>query len=83
MNDGLFDVVVVAPFPLYVTPLLGLRIFRKAIHRSRYVQVIKTNALAIEREEEGFIHYDGEPGFSDKKLDFNVLPSVLKVVVKS
>ena len=83
MNDGLFDVVVVSPFPIYAAPSLGLRIFRKAIHRSHYVQVIKTDSLVIEREEEDFIHYDGEPGFSGKKLEFNILPSVLKVIAGS
>ena len=83
MNDGLFDVVVVSPFPLYAAPVLGVRIFRKAIHRSRYVQVIKAASLVVEREEEGYIHFDGEPGFSDKILKFNILPSVLKVVAGS
>lgn len=83
MNDGLFDVVILSPFPLYAAPSLGIRVFRKVIHRSHYVQVIRTSSLTIEREEEGFIHYDGEPGFSGKKLKFNILPSVLKVIVKS
>ena len=83
MNDGLFDVVVVSPFPLYAAPSLGIRIFRKAIHRSHYVQVIKTDSVIIEREEDGFIHYDGEPGFSGKKLEFSMLPNVLKVIARS
>lgn len=83
MNDGLFDVVIVSPFPLYAAPSLGIRIFRKAIHRSHYVQVIKTDSVMVEREEEGAIHYDGEPGFSGKILKFNILPSILKVTTKS
>lgn len=83
MQDGLFDVVVVSPFPLYTAPSLGIRIFRKSIHRSRFVQVIKCKNILIERENDGYIHFDGEPGFSGKKLEFNVLPSVLKVMVHS
>ncbi|MDR0659716.1 MAG: diacylglycerol kinase family lipid kinase [Prevotellaceae bacterium] len=83
MNDGLFDVVIVSPFPLYAAPSLGFRIFRKAIHRSHYVRVIKTNHITIEREAEGFIHYDGEPGFSGKKLEFNILHNILRVVTKN
>lgn len=81
MNDGLFDVVIVSPFPLHATPSLGLRVFRRAIHHSHYVQVIKADNVTIEREEEGFIHFDGEPGLSGKILKFSMLANALKVIV--
>ncbi len=83
MNDGLLDIVIVSPFPLYAAPSLGIRIFRRAIHRSQYVQVIKTDSITIERENEGYIHYDGEPGFSGKSLKFNIVPNAVKVIVQS
>ena len=83
MNDGLLDIVIVSPFPLYAVPSIGLRVFRKTIHRSHYVQVIKAKKFTIEREKEGYIHYDGEPGFSGKFLEFNIIRNALKVITKS
>ncbi len=81
MCDGIFDVVIVSPFPLYAIPSLGIRLLSRGMHHSKYVNVVKCRNVVIEREEEGFIHFDGEPGYMGKRLEFTMVPKTLKVIM--
>lgn len=80
MSDGLFDVVIVSPFPLVAVPSIGFRMVRKSMHKSRYVTVIKTRKVVIEREREDYIHYDGEPGRMGELLEYEIIPATLNVI---
>ena len=80
MTDGLFDVVIVSPFPLYAAPTLGIKMFRSKLNRSQYVSIIRCDSLTIEREQGGYIHYDGEPGTMGTNLSFSIIPTALNVI---
>ncbi len=40
LEDGLLDICIVKPFPLYIFPALALRMFRKNSHKSNYLELI-------------------------------------------
>jgi len=61
VQDGLLDVCLINPFPLYIFPSLGYRMFSKSTERSKYVRIIKGKDILIKRSKEGPVHLDGEP----------------------
>ena len=83
VQDGLLDVCVIKPFPLWRFPEMGLRMFTKTADKSKYVEIIKGKHVHITRVKPGPIHLDGEPQSADIDINIEVMPSVLKVIVGS
>ena len=61
LNDGMLDVCILKPFPLYKFPALVFRMFRKSTHKSNYLEIIQGSKIIITRESEAAIHLDGDP----------------------
>lgn len=81
LKDGLLDVCITKPFPLYQFPVLGYRMFSKSTHRSKYVEIIKGKEIRILREGNGAIHLDGEPYDMGSELQINIKSLSLSVLV--
>lgn len=81
LRDGLLDVCIIKPFPLYHFPVMGLHMFTKTADRSRYVEIIKGKDIRISRLVEGSVHVDGEPLQMGKELQVKVKPLNLQVLV--
>ena len=81
VKDGLLDVCIIRPFPLYIFPVIGLRMFNKTTHRSRFVEIIKGREIRILRKGPGAVHVDGEPQLMDAELNIRVKPLSLSVLI--
>jgi YegS/Rv2252/BmrU family lipid kinase len=81
VQDGLLDVCVIRPFPLWRFPEMGLRMFTKTAEGSKYVTIIKGKHIKIERAQAGPIHLDGEPQVTGTDINVLVQPGALKVIV--
>ena len=81
VKDGLLDVCIIRPFPLYVFPLMGYRMFSKTTHKSRFVEIIQGRQIQITRGQPGAVHVDGEPLFMESELDITIKPLALSVLV--
>ena len=81
LKDGLLDVCIIKPFPLYQFPVLGYRMFSKSTHRSKYVEIIKGKEIRIVREFAGAVHVDGEPCEMGQELNIGISPLSLSVSV--
>lgn len=81
LKDGLLDVVITKPFPLYQFPVLGFRMFSRSTHKSKYVEIIKGREIRIIRAGGGAIHIDGEPCDMPSELSINIKPLSLTVLV--
>ncbi|MDB5156484.1 MAG: YegS/Rv2252/BmrU family lipid kinase [Mucilaginibacter sp.] len=81
LQDGLLDVCVIKPFPLWRFPEMSLRMLVKATEGSKYVEIIRGKQILIKREHTGPIHLDGEPQMAGTGIDINILPNSLKVIV--
>lgn len=81
VKDGYLDVCIIKPFPLYKFPLMGIQMFIKTAHRSKYVEIIKGKSIKISRQEEGLIHLDGEPQMMGKEIEIMVNPLNLSILV--
>jgi diacylglycerol kinase (ATP) len=83
VQDGLLDVCVVKPFPLYMFIMMGLRMFTKTTEGSQYVEIIRGKQITVKREKEGPIHLDGEPQMMGADIMVEVLPAALKLITGS
>ncbi|QEM05485.1 diacylglycerol kinase family lipid kinase [Mucilaginibacter rubeus] len=81
LQDGLLDVCVIKPFPLWRFPEMSVRMLIKATESSKYVEIIRGKQILIKREHTGPIHLDGEPQVAGTGIDINILPKSLKVIV--
>ncbi len=81
VKDGLLDVCIIKPFPLYSFPALGYRMFTKTAHHSKYVEIIKGRAISIKRIHAGPIHVDGEPVVMGKNLTIEIKHLALELII--
>lgn len=81
VKDGLLDVCIIRPFPLYLFPVMGYRMFSKTTHKSKFVEIIKGREIRILRESSGAVHVDGEPQLMEAELNISIKPLSLSVLV--
>ena len=77
VQDGLLDVCVIKPFPLYRFPEMGLRMFNKTADKSKYVEIIRGKYIQVVRNTAGPIHLDGEPQNVGASIDIKIVPLTL------
>lgn len=80
--DGLFHVVIMKPIRWWNLLSLALRLFRKSIHLSPFIETITGKTVTIQRKNAGAAHYDGEPAEMDAELKITMTPRALKVVAR-
>ncbi len=81
VQDGLIDVCVIKPFPLWRFIEMGIRMFTKTAESSKFVEIIRGKHIVVTRDSEGPLHLDGEPETAGAKVSISVLPQSLKIVV--
>ncbi|MDR1551966.1 MAG: diacylglycerol kinase family lipid kinase [Prevotellaceae bacterium] len=79
--DDLVDVVVIRPFPWYKCINIGLRLFRKTLHKSKYVKIYKCKHVVLERPEADCAHFDGEFTTAGKRMEIRIEHAALKILV--
>ncbi len=70
--DGLLDVTIISPFPTFLAPSMGIKLFNRKIDKSKYVETFRVKELNVEREGEGAVHYDGEPAIMGSCLNVSI-----------
>lgn len=80
VQDGLLDVCVIKPFPLWRFPEMGIRMFTKTADGSKYVEIIRGKHIIVKRDRPGPMHLDGEPRIEGTDIEINIVPSSLKLL---
>ena len=80
VQDGLLDVCIIKPFPLYRFIGMALRMFFKTAHKSKYVEIIRGKNILVKRSKEGPVHLDGEPQIMGTDAEINIVPRALKMI---
>lgn len=81
VQDGLLDIVILLPFPIYDAAPLGVQLMTKNLNKSHYVKTIKTKHVILEREKEGVAHVDGDPVLMGKKIEIKTIRGGLKTLI--
>ena len=80
LTDGLLDVCIIKPFPLYKMPILAYQMIRATTDQSSMVEIIKGKQIKVTRVAADSIHLDGEPILMGKEIDIKILPSSLHII---
>ena len=80
LNDGLLDICILRPFPLYKFPAIALRMFRKNTHKSNYLEIIQGSKISIMRERAAAVHLDGDPFNMGTELRIGINPHSLNIL---
>ncbi len=78
--DGLLDCVTIRPASLPEFASLAVRLFARNLNRHPAVTTSRSSRLLITRENEGWMHTDGESHWTGKTIDIRILPGSLNVV---
>jgi diacylglycerol kinase (ATP) len=79
-NDGVFDIVLVKPFPFYFYPVFALRLFLGRLSESKYVKYLKSSDGIIVKADTNEFHIDGEPVFFNGPINVRLGDKFLKVI---
>ncbi len=80
VQDGLIDVCIIKPFPLWRFIEMGIRMFTKTSDKSKYVEIFRGKKIKINRGTPGPMHLDGEPNIAPANVEINVVPASLKII---
>jgi diacylglycerol kinase (ATP) len=80
VQDGLLDVCIIKPFPLFRFLEMGLRMFTKTSEGSKFVQIIRAKHILVRRSKSGPVHVVGEPQMLGADAEINVVPRSLKII---
>jgi len=83
VQDGLLDVCVIKPFPLWRFFEMGIRMMLKATDKTKYVEIIRGQHIFVKRDNPGPLHLDGEPQMAGTDAEIVLVPHSLKVIVGS
>jgi len=82
-KDGLLDVCIMKPFTLISGLAMMVRLFRRTLNRSSFVEIIRGRNIEIRktnRDEKLCLHYDGEPGGIMDVIKIAVQPRSLRII---
>jgi len=82
-RDGVLDVCILKPFPLFISPVLAFRLFGWSLNRSPYMKTLKGRSIAISNADKKTplcIHYDGEPAGTAPEMQVEIAPRTLRVI---
>jgi len=80
IDDGMIDIIILKKFPKWKIPLIVFLIFMKKIHKSKYVISYKAKKIEIDSIN-NLVHLDGEPKFTNKKIDINIHQKSIKFLI--
>ncbi len=83
MSDGMLDVTIMEPIPMIEAPMLTLQLFTGNIASNSRVKTFRTSHLVVEREHSGYVHLDGEPFETGKRIEVELVPQSFNVVVNA
>ena len=80
LKDGLLDVCIVKPFPLYHFPVMGYHLFSRTSNKSRYIEIIKGRKIRIQTDKPNIVHIDGEPREISGEISVAIKPLSLSIL---
>ena len=81
IRDGLLDVCIVEEPSLLAVPILLRELFLGKVRHGAGVEIRRAATVTIERAEPGAAHLDGEPVELPARIEFQVRPHSLRVLV--
>ncbi len=81
LNDGLLDICIVQKPALFEMPLIANLVLLKMIDKSPHVNIIPAQKVIVKRKKGKYVNIDGEAVQMGEKLEVEIVPSSLKVII--
>ncbi|MFN6945947.1 MAG: diacylglycerol/lipid kinase family protein [Cytophagaceae bacterium] len=81
IRDGYFEISIVKPFPKLHSFHIMYYLLSDKIHRSKYYKVIRCKHAVIFNKDNESFHIDGEPWLPVEKIEIDIHPKGLKVLL--
>ena len=72
MKDGEMDVIIMEPFDALDAPQIAADLYMKTLGNNSKIKTFRTKSLRIHRQQEGAIHYDGDPIMTGKDIEVHI-----------
>ncbi len=83
LDDGLFEICIVKPFPKIMVFNFALQMFRNRLKYSQYFEVLQCEKAVIRCKNKTTLQYDGEVLGKVKEINIEVQKNALQVIVPS
>lgn len=80
LDDGIFDICIMRPFPVGVAPEMFIRLLNKQLDTSRYCEYYKAKKIVVTGADLNF-QIDGEPVDNNFRVEITVDPLSLNILV--
>lgn len=80
MSDGLLDVSLIKPMPLYEIPRMALQLFSRDLDKNPHCEYFRSTQLRIIMPHPDVVHLDGEPMRMDGVLDVKIHAGQLQII---
>jgi YegS/Rv2252/BmrU family lipid kinase len=80
LDDGLIDICILQKPPFFSALFLLIKFFRKKIHTSRYMEILRVPSAQIISKNKIPTHIDGDTGDSEASIDIHIHPSSLTMI---
>ncbi len=81
MDDGLMDVCILKPFPIWAVPKIAFQVFTKKIHHSKYYESFKTEQVSISAKGLSVAQVDGEMIPVTDLIEVSVQPKSVQILI--
>lgn len=81
LNDGLFEICIVKPFPDYHLFKIAYQMFTNQLKTSAYFEIIQCSKASVYCKKSTLLQVDGEIIGKVNQIDLEILPQVLKVII--
>lgn len=81
-NDGLLEIALVRPMPIYRMPFLIYQLFKGSLKNSKYVEYLQAKSVQIKSNSTSY-HVDGEPKQMHGPLNINIVGQIKVVKIVS
>lgn len=79
IDDGIMDICLMKSVKTLSALKLMFQSYRKKIHLSRHIEILRGKELNIQRIHAETVHLDGDPVLMPEKLEYRILPKSLWV----
>lgn len=83
LTDGLLDITILEPFTVLDVPSLAFQLFNKTIDQNSRIKTFRCKKLNIHRTAAGVVHFDGDPMYSEKDINIEIVAKGLNVIIPS
>ncbi|PTN08672.1 diacylglycerol kinase family protein [Mangrovibacterium marinum] len=83
LEDGLLNVTMIKPFPVWYAPVLAVALFGNWIDKARYVETCKVREVEIRSLSQPYFHADGDVYQLQLPAKITVQPQALNLLVPS